>query len=523
MSFFKKHVLVSVIVVVCVACQPTDPINPEPKKSISGDFSIELAQDTLSLDAGSKKIVNVTLTPQDGFKESVTFSLVGSPDEITGAFDPNPSSGQTTLTLSVAATAAPKTYDFFVKGTASVNGQAISHTQGFNVTVPPLAYIQVSGFVIDSRGKPLKDATVQIGESNTGTSDTGAFTIKNVSVPYTVTVEPKGLTTKHQFVDLTRPDPNLVLFDGAAIAPTTRSSTISGELSAGTRFPIPEGYRTFIGFAGQNGGQGLRGLLATQGPTFSFDAGWKGSTTETGVLYVLQCKFNPAVDSLCDSFPGYREVPLVLTDTVPTVLPARQLQLQQASSQNITVNVKLPSGGALLYKQLYMNLGPKISFPIDYDPDTTTLSSTYATPAVGNTFAVAIDAIVGTRRVRVQQQGYQPNSIIPVNVPVPVDLLPTTGAPNSVAKNVLLQWNGTPKAVYILRLSSGLFVYTTKTSLQAALNANTSYTWGVSSFGLFDSIDDFAGDRYSDGYPREGYAVGFTQTSSGGEAFKTAP
>jgi hypothetical protein len=515
--------LCATLLMACNPVDPANPVNPEPQKSTLGDFSIVLAQDILSLDSGSKKTVNVTLTPKDGFKESVTLALVGMPTEITGTFDPNPSSGQTTLTLNVAANAAAKTYDFFVKGSASVNGQNVNHTQGISVTVAPSVYIQVSGFVRDSRGQPLKDATVQIGESNIGTSDTGAFTIKNVGVPYTITVLPKGLTTKHQFVDLTRPDPNLVLFDGAAIAPTTRSSTISGELSAGTRFPIPEGYRTFIGFAGQNGGQGLGSLLATQGPSFSFNASWNGSTTKNGDLYVLQCKFNPALDSLCDSFPGYRQLSVELTDTVPTVVPARRLELSQIEGQNITVNVTLPNGGTLISKRVYMSLSEVTSFPIDYDPDTTTLSSTYVTPAVGLPFVVTVEASVGTRRVRIQGRGYQPNSIIPVEVPVPVELILPVGAPNNVAKNVTLNWKGTPKAVYILKLATNLFVYTTKTSYQAALNANTSYTFLVSSFGPFDSVDDFAGYAYVNGYPVAGHSIEYIQTSSATGTFKTAP
>jgi hypothetical protein len=523
MTFLKKHVFASVIAVVCVACQPTDRANPEPQKSTSGDFSITLAQEILNLDAGSKKSISITVTPKDGFKDSVAFSLVGTPSELVGTFDPSASNSQTTLTLSVAATATPKTYDLFVKGTALVNGQTISRTQGLSVTVPPSTSIQVSGFVKDSRGTPLKDATVRIGESNTGTTDTGAFTIKNVSVPYTITVEPIGLTTKHQFVDLTRPDPNLVLFDGAAIVPTTRSSTISGQLSAGTRFPIPEGYRTFIGFTGQNGGQGFRTLLATQGPNFSFNAGWKGSTTETGDLYVLQCKFNPAVDSLCDSFPGYRRVSLELTDTVPTAVPAQRLELSQIEGQNITVNVTLPNGGTLISKRVYMSLSETASFPIDYDPDTTTLKSTYVTPAVGLPFVVTVEASVGTRRVRIQGRGYQPNSIIPISVPTPVELNLPTGAPNNVTKNTSLNWNGTPKAVYILKLATNEFVYTTKTSYPATLNANTTYTWLVSSFGPFESLDDFAGYRYSNGYPVQGNSIEYVQTSSGTGTFKTAP
>ena len=80
---------------------------------------------------GASGPANIVLVRQN-FTGDVTLALEGAPAGITGVFAPNPVSGTASvLTISVAGTVAPNTYNMTVRGTSSL----IDRTTVFAVTV----------------------------------------------------------------------------------------------------------------------------------------------------------------------------------------------------------------------------------------------------------------------------------------------------------------------------------------------------------------------------------------------------
>jgi hypothetical protein len=70
---------------------------------------------------GQSGIYTVTVTVDPGFSGTVTFSKSGLPSGTTASFNPSSvtSSGSSTLSIQVGATAATGTYTFQIKGTYS--------------------------------------------------------------------------------------------------------------------------------------------------------------------------------------------------------------------------------------------------------------------------------------------------------------------------------------------------------------------------------------------------------------------
>ncbi|MBB5062877.1 FG-GAP-like repeat-containing protein [Granulicella mallensis] len=82
----------------------------------SPDFTLSAAPSEVILSPGGSEKSTMTITSQNGFSGSVSYTASGLPSGVTASFSPNPSSGASTLTLTAADTATP------VSGTVTITG-----------------------------------------------------------------------------------------------------------------------------------------------------------------------------------------------------------------------------------------------------------------------------------------------------------------------------------------------------------------------------------------------------------------
>jgi uncharacterized membrane protein len=82
----------------------------------SPDFTLSAAPSEVIVSPGGSEKSTMTITSQNGFSGSVSYTASGLPSGVTASFSPNPSSGASTLTLTAADTATP------VSGTVTITG-----------------------------------------------------------------------------------------------------------------------------------------------------------------------------------------------------------------------------------------------------------------------------------------------------------------------------------------------------------------------------------------------------------------
>ena len=95
------------------------------------DFSLSASPSSVSIAQGASGTSTITVTPQNGFNGSVTLSASGLPNGVTASFNPNPTTGVSTLTLTAGASAATGTSTVTITG---VSG-ALTHTTTVQLTV----------------------------------------------------------------------------------------------------------------------------------------------------------------------------------------------------------------------------------------------------------------------------------------------------------------------------------------------------------------------------------------------------
>ncbi|MGA2004482.1 MAG: FG-GAP repeat protein [Terriglobales bacterium] len=86
--------------------------------SSAPSFTLTASPNSLSVAQGSQGTSTITITPENGFSGSVSFSASGLPSGVTAAFDPNPATSTSTLTLTASGTATTGTATVTVIGTS---------------------------------------------------------------------------------------------------------------------------------------------------------------------------------------------------------------------------------------------------------------------------------------------------------------------------------------------------------------------------------------------------------------------
>ena len=124
----------------------THSVNASLTVQAAGDFTVALTPGSRKLAQGGNTSFTATVTPQNGFADSVHLSVTGLPPGVNAAFSvPDLASGNSTLNVNVDSGTAPGTYPFTVNGvsgnlTRTANGTLTVLVQGtFTVSVTPAA------------------------------------------------------------------------------------------------------------------------------------------------------------------------------------------------------------------------------------------------------------------------------------------------------------------------------------------------------------------------------------------------
>ncbi len=179
---------------------------------VKPDYTLAVSPASLTIQQGKTGTVTVNLTRTDTFKtDAVALSLEGAPAGVTGTFNPASATGaSSTLTLNVAATAAPGRYTLTVRGkatgltdkTATIT-LTVEAAPDFSLAVTPTAVTLRAG------------AEAQV---NVAITRVGGFA---EAVNFTATGLPTGVTAEF--------DPN-----PAPAGTTTLKLTSTGDAAPGT-------------------------------------------------------------------------------------------------------------------------------------------------------------------------------------------------------------------------------------------------------------------------------------------------
>lgn len=143
----------------------TITVNPPPNFTVSGSPS------TASVVQGKQVSYTVSVTPSNGFSDTVNFSVTGLPSGATSSFVPASvtGSGSSTLTVTTSSTTSVGTYTLTITGASAT----LSHSTSVNLTVTSAADFALSASPTTlsiRRGQSGKDTiTVSALQGFTGT------------------------------------------------------------------------------------------------------------------------------------------------------------------------------------------------------------------------------------------------------------------------------------------------------------------------------------------------------------------
>ena len=198
-----------------------------PTFTIGGPSSLVLGQ-------GATINNNVTVNPLYGFTGSVNLSLSGLPSGVTASFLPNPTSGNSTFTLTASNSAAVGQYPITIKGAYGSQ----SATASFTLTIAAPAFTLSSSSV-----------TVGQGAAATGTVNIYSQNGFTGSVNLSVSGLPSGVTASFSPNPATSANSStLTLTAGSSAPPGQYTLTVtgaSGSLTASTTASLTIGAPAF--------------------------------------------------------------------------------------------------------------------------------------------------------------------------------------------------------------------------------------------------------------------------------------
>lgn len=160
----------------------------------TGQFQIEATSTTNALTPTSPLTIPISLSKQDGFSGEVQLSLVGLPSGITGTFNPNPATTQSSLELSTDGTTAPGNYKLGILGKSNT----LFATTSFSVLVA--SDNTQAGFSLALENPTLELATNGILSTKLAIQRSGGFattinlSAENVPAGLTLGLEPSSVT-----------------------------------------------------------------------------------------------------------------------------------------------------------------------------------------------------------------------------------------------------------------------------------------------------------------------------------------
>jgi hypothetical protein len=514
---FRSLALCFTLALTLTACPPTpDPVTsppspPTPPPAPAQSFTLEPAATMLTLKPGSSATVGVTVNPENGFAADVTLSsvVVESAAKLSSSYAPNPTKTSSTLTINADASSTPGTYTLLVKGSATVGTETLTSSAALEVTVQAPTTITVTGRVVNVTGLPLEGVSVSASGKPAVTTDAnGAFSFTEVTKPYAATVSVG--TQVHLFSGLTRADPTLALLNSSGGTALSGTKTVTGTLFGGAGYPNPANHLSEVVFAapgaqtvfaGANS-KNVAGSSAGQSGAYSLNAQWTGTNNAVGTLHALQWETDPASPTRPTTYKGYGTKSATLTNGGS--VSNQNITLAPVTTGSLNLAVNAASGTTITARGVVVNLDAKSYFALvsEVTPDA---NATYSVPAIpGKSLSVSVsasDASGGTAIV--QQNGIQPGAAVTLNIPVSPLLTAPANNLTNVSNVATLSYMPTPNAVNVVVLSSNsktYVYYSTAASLTLRLAADTKYSWSVSAFGGYTTLDDFTGADWSTGY-----------------------
>ncbi len=177
-------------------------------------FNLYSSIPSLSLNVGASGMGTVEITPQYGFAGPVTLTASGLPSGVTASFSPNPTTGNSVLTITASSAATPGLANVVITGTSGA--QTASTTVA--LTINPLNFsIAVAPAQVSLAPGTSQTATVLLTPKN-GFSG---------SAIYAVTGLPSGVTASF-LPNPSAASSNLTLTAASTAAQATGTATITG-------------------------------------------------------------------------------------------------------------------------------------------------------------------------------------------------------------------------------------------------------------------------------------------------------
>lgn len=181
------------------------------------NYTLTLTPNALSLAQGASGTAAVAIA-RTGFTGAVNLALSGAPAGVTGTFNPAaPTADASSLTVNVASTVAPGTYNLTVTGTAT--GVA-DKTAALTLTVTAAAGYSLA----------LTPATVNLAPGSTATSTVAVTRSNNFTGAVTLAVEspPAGITASFNPSSVTGTQSTMTVNVAASVAPGSYTLTVKG-------------------------------------------------------------------------------------------------------------------------------------------------------------------------------------------------------------------------------------------------------------------------------------------------------
>jgi hypothetical protein len=524
----KRVVNLCLVLLLLTACgNESNQHTSDPTPTSS--FTLALGTNRLELTPGASGSVPVTLQKSEGFTNAVTLAVAGAPEGLTSTFSSNPAEDSSELNINLTESVTPGTHTLFVQG---LSGE-LRQSQALEVVVlsPVVTTITVTGKVVSDVGQPLAKARVRIGATVAITDTEGAFRIEGVNAPYDLIIAVPQIGNQsehaHIFQGLTRPDPTLPLFLNFNQA-GSGNATVLGNLSGGAGFPNPLDHITRVGFASVEGSR-ERFLSEEDGPDFSIRPVFFQGERTLGTLYAFQYLDNASIRGRIETYTGYAEKPLELTNEAE--FSDQDLSLKPVTTGFLSANITTPAEFPLDEVLVGVELGTAEFLPIrDFSPDS---NVTYAVPEIGKGLSLHVTTNrVDGRESEVHRAGLLPNEAADLTLPVPPKALEPDDDTEGVDTETRIAWEGLEGGISIVefrffsQINSRFLVYTKATETRfpdlgpEGLNpsANTFVSWHVQGFGPYASLDDFTAPEAACGIRCNGsgksYAAGTSEILS---------
>lgn len=258
---------------VLMGCPPTETLPPT--------FSLELNKTAVTIKQGEEGTVTITVSPENGFSDSVNLSVLRLPVNVTPVFSENPTSLSSQLTLQVTNSAAVNTTNITIRG-ESGNLEA---TANLSLTVEPGDSTKTFSIFLNPN-----ELTIIKGEQE---QTTVTLDFVEASEPVNLSVEnlPSGVSASFSQTPTTTSSILTLTVDESAeagaslitVKGTLNGSVVTTALALGIEDrPVPGKGNLQVIFSGLPGTLADEGYITIKGPN-SYSKKLFSETTLTGL------------------------------------------------------------------------------------------------------------------------------------------------------------------------------------------------------------------------------------------------